>query len=75
MAVSNPDRARNEAVRRVSQSLWSVWQPSLSQAGIPADRFNSVLDGASREIWLWVMGERGFDEVVDSLIGRVRRRL
>ena len=55
--------------------LWERWRPALEPAGMEREAFVDVVIGYRRELWLWLMGERGWDQVVAGLAGRVARRL
>jgi len=55
--------------------LWERWRPALEPAGMDREAFIDVVIGYGREIWLWLMGERQWDELVTGLAGRVNRRL
>src|SRR5271170_4287036 len=55
--------------------VWDRWRVVLEPAGMDGDGFIDVVVGYSREMWLWVMGERQWDEFLTGLAGRVRRRL
>lgn len=74
LAALDPAHARSEAVNRLSTALWSSWRPVLSAAGMTAPAFRNAIAGAALEIWLWVVGERTFDQLLDGLIGRTLRR-
>ncbi|MGH9018904.1 MAG: hypothetical protein ACRDY1_14230, partial [Acidimicrobiales bacterium] len=63
------------AGRGIGAVVWERWGGVLEPLGMDADAFTVVLAGAGRELWLWVMGERQWDEVLAGLAGRVRRRL
>jgi hypothetical protein len=39
------------------------------------DRFQEIVTGYRRELWLWVMGERTWSQCAGGLLGRVQRRL
>jgi hypothetical protein len=39
------------------------------------ETFVDVVTAYGRELWLWLMGERQWDEFVTGLAGRVSRRL
>jgi len=39
------------------------------------DRFQEIIIGYRRELWLWVMGERTWAQCASGLLGRVQRRL
>ncbi|HZU71895.1 MAG TPA: hypothetical protein VE990_03910 [Acidimicrobiales bacterium] len=67
-------RARLADGHDLADLLWSAWGPELGLAG--ADRAGLVahLAGARREVWLWVMGERTWDELARLVSGGVLRR-
>jgi hypothetical protein len=55
--------------------LWERWRPALEPEGMDREAFVDVVVGYGREVWLWLMGERQWDEFLSGLAGRVRRRL
>jgi hypothetical protein len=55
--------------------LWERWRPALEPVGMDREAFIDVVVGYGRELWLWVMGERQWDEFLSGLAGRVLRRL
>jgi hypothetical protein len=55
--------------------LWERWRPALEPAGMDREAFLDVATGYGREIWLWLMGERQWEELISGLAGRVNRRL
>jgi hypothetical protein len=59
----------------VADPLWERWGPALEPAGMPRARFDEIVTGYRRELWLWVMGERTWAQSAGGLLGRVRRRL
>jgi hypothetical protein len=59
----------------LAHPLWQRWGPALEAAGMSRDRFDQVVAGYRRELWLWVMGERTWAQSAGGLLGRVRRRL
>jgi hypothetical protein len=59
----------------LADPLWQRWGPALEAAGMSRDRFDQVVAGYRRELWLWVMGERTWAQSAGGLLGRVRRRL
>ena len=54
--------------------LWSRWS-TLSKVGLMRDEFEEVVLGYRREIWLWLAGERVWNQCCSGLVGRVNRRL
>jgi len=55
--------------------LWDQWRPSLEPAGIDRESFIDIVVAYRRELWFWLMGERGWEPFVTGLAGRVARRL
>jgi hypothetical protein len=55
--------------------LWQQWRPALEPVGMDREAFIDVVVGFGREAWLWLMGERLWDQFLDGLAGRVARRL
>lgn len=66
--------AREEAARRLAAWLWRRWRPTLSALGVSAGGFRGVVLDAAQEVWLWVMGDRPFDQVLAAIAGRTLRR-
>jgi hypothetical protein len=59
----------------IADPLWERWGRALESAGLDRDRFDGIVAGYRRELWLWVMGERTWPQSVGGLLGRVQRRL
>ena len=55
--------------------LWERWRAALEPAGMEREVFVDVVVDYGRELWLWLMGERQWDEFLTGLAGRVSRRL
>ncbi len=55
--------------------LWTQWEGALEPAGCSKDRFVEILIGTRRELWLWLLGYRRWEQYVAGLAGRVVRRL
>jgi hypothetical protein len=55
--------------------LWERWRCSLEPAGLDREAFVDVIESYGREIWLWIIGERRWEQCVEGLVGRVSRRL
>ncbi len=54
--------------------LWRRWRV-LAGAGMSGERFESIVLEYRREIWLWMGGERTWEQCCAGLIGRLGRRL
>ncbi len=55
--------------------LWGEWQPALEPLGMTRDDFVEVVVGYHRELWLWLIGDRVWDQFVVGLAGRISRRV
>jgi hypothetical protein len=55
--------------------LWERWRPALEPVGTDREAFLDVMIGYRREVWLWLMGERRWEQFLAGLAGRVARRL
>jgi hypothetical protein len=70
----DPVAGRAAAVAKVAELLFDAWRETLAGLAVDEERFASVVTGASNEVWLWVMGDRPYDQLVASLAGRTIRR-
>ncbi len=64
---------RPDAVAAVAELAWAHWGPLLP--GADAAWLAAVTGGYRRELWLWLVGERTWEQVVTGLAGRTLRRL
>ena len=55
--------------------LWSRWQPVLEPSGCSREDFVEIVVAYRRELWLWLLGDRRWEQYVTGLAGRVIRRL
>ncbi|HUO49826.1 MAG TPA: hypothetical protein VMU09_13430 [Acidimicrobiales bacterium] len=55
--------------------LWARWQDRLEPAGIGSEAFLDVVEGYQREIWFWLLEDRGWSPMVAGLSGRLARRV
>lgn len=58
----------------VTSWLWSRWR-SLSATGVDEAALAGIVVGYRRELWLWLTGERTWQQCCSGLIGRVVRRV
>jgi hypothetical protein len=58
----------------VLDPLWAAWGAALEPAGMSRERLRQIAVEYRRELWLWVMGERTWEQCAGGLLGRVRRR-
>lgn len=54
---------------------WERWRSALEPAGFGREAFIEVVAGYRREVWFWILGDRGWAQLVNGLAGRVSRRL
>lgn len=74
-ALLEAGRFTDEAGAELTDWLWAVWGSDLGAGGLDAAWLGQVVAGFRRELWLWAMGERRWEPLVDALAGRVARRL
>lgn len=58
----------------VAAWLWARWS-FLAEAGMDRQTFTTVVTAYRRELWLWLTGDRTWDQACAGLIGRIGRRL
>jgi hypothetical protein len=76
-AAIDDGRALSELVVAVDgPSAW-LWDRLGSELGSVAssDEFAAVVFGYRREVWLWLVGDRSWEQCFTGLAGRLRRRL
>lgn len=54
--------------------LWARWS-TLDAHGMDKETFSSVVVEYRRELWLWLAGDRKWEQCCAGLIGRIGRRL
>jgi hypothetical protein len=70
----DPPAGRVVALAEVAALLWRDWEEVLVPAGVDEPAFDEIVAGATNEVWLWVMGDRPYDQLVASIAGRTIRR-
>jgi hypothetical protein len=70
----DPPAGRVVALAEVAALLWRDWEGALVPAGVDETAFDEIVAGATNEVWLWVMGDRPYDQLVASIAGRTIRR-
>lgn len=63
-----------EAIRSVSELLYSNWETDLAPRGVDARSFSEIVSGVSNEVWLWLMGDRPYTQLTAAIAGRSLRR-
>jgi hypothetical protein len=59
----------------IADPLWEVWAPCLLSKNADRATLIRILAGYQRELWLWVAGERTWQQCADGIAGRIKRRL
>jgi hypothetical protein len=62
-----------EAPGGLGDWLWDRWRVLLA-VGVDRASLGRLLSGYRREVWLWMAGERTWDQCCAGLIGRIGRR-
>lgn len=68
-------RARLAEGEWITEWLWSAWAAELEPSGVSRDQLRQEAGRWSRELWLWVMGERQWAEVGALIYGGLLRRV
>ncbi len=55
--------------------LWDRWESRLEPAGCTREAFVEIVIATRRELWLWLLGDRRWEQYAGGLAGRVIRRL
>jgi hypothetical protein len=55
--------------------LWQRWSFLAADAGVSRDAFTAMVLEYRRELWLWLAGERTWNQACSGLVGRVTRRV
>ncbi len=58
----------------IASWLWARWS-TLAAHGMAEPAFSAVVVDYQRELWLWLTGDRLWEQCCAGLIGRVGRRL
>ena len=71
-----PNGAKGSATTSASGSCSGrAWQPALEPLGFSREDFIDSVVAYRRELWLWLMGDRGWIPYVTGLAARVIRRV
>jgi hypothetical protein len=66
-------RPFDDVLTEVGEWLWSRWR-IVERAGIDREAFDAMVAGYRRELWLWLAGERTWEQCCSGLVGRIGRR-
>jgi hypothetical protein len=70
----SPVAGREVALSNVTELFCGEWHDALAVFAVDEEQFGAIVAGATNEVWLWVMGDRPFDQLVASIAGRTIRR-
>lgn len=74
-AAERAGAKRPDLVDGVTDAAWRRWRGPLGTAGVDRAWLRAVAAAYGRELWLWLVGERTWEQASTGLAGRVRRRL
>lgn len=74
LAAGEPRDAVLGADGAVADWLWSRWAV-LAGAGMDRAAFGAQVHAYRRELWLWLHGDRTWEQCCAGLVGRLHRRL
>ena len=72
-AAVAPRQARAQLAREVAVVVADAFQTAVEADGTKVD-VEGVCDGYERELWLWLVGERSWQQCMSGLSGRLQRR-
>ncbi len=72
---TSPAKARALAPDRLADAAWPSWCEVLEPLGVDRDQVQDAFASMRREIWMWVHGNRLWDQVAQQLSARVLRRI
>jgi hypothetical protein len=55
--------------------LWELWRPALEPEGLDRSQFDRAVVANRGEQWLWIIGDRRWNQFVEGQAGRILRRL
>ncbi|HKH87704.1 MAG TPA: hypothetical protein VKA05_02730 [Acidimicrobiales bacterium] len=74
LAPERPATARAVAPELLAEYATALWSDDLDSAGIPEAVVVHAFATCRREIWLWIEGDRRWDQLAGYLSARVIRR-
>ncbi len=57
----------------ITDWAWHRWR-AIEADGVSRADLNKVLEQSSRELWLWLVGERTWSQAIGTVLGRLSRR-
>lgn len=74
-ALGSPVDDRSTYPASFGAWIWERWRGELEPAGLSREDFMEIVAGYRRELWFWLLGDRGWEQVTSGLAGRVSRRI
>jgi hypothetical protein len=74
VALREPAAARSAAPIELAEYALAVWADQLEGLGVSPAVVTHVFASFRREIWLWLEGDRRWDQLAGHLAARVARR-
>jgi len=68
-------RGRTSGDSCLGALIWERWRSALEPAGLDRESFVEIIESYGREIWLWIIGDRQWEQCIEGLAGRAARRL
>ena len=65
--------AAEEVALALTARQWRRWRSELVPLGASAASFRKLGLGYRREIWLWAIGDRPWEQMMEGLVGRCLR--
>jgi hypothetical protein len=59
----------------IADPLWAAWGVWFFQQNADRAALTRILASYQRELWLWIAGERTWQQCAEGLAGRIKRRL
>ena len=75
LARTDTETAQSEANRLLAAWIWRRWHDELVPYGCAPRDLRALLARDRRDLWLWVMGDRPFPQLIEGIVGRTMRRL
>lgn len=63
-----------EIAHRLAQRQWRHWRVELAPRGVQLAAFRALVGSYRREVWLWALGDRSWEQMMEGLRGRCLRR-
>jgi hypothetical protein len=75
LAAADPGRARSRLPREIAAITAERLEAEMTHAHGALFDLDDICIGYRRELWLWLCGERTWDQCASGLLGRLSRRV